>query len=319
VPTSLFIPLDDAYITRLIHAVFNGVDYTNLSYDYQPVMLKQLPTIESGNARVEVVQVSEGEQVVDVDGNLVKLQPGTVILDAHGDEIIYNGGAATMNQLVVKYEFVDGLTWSDGKPVSQEDYELTYRILCASDFIAEEENTITEVCSMIQKVDFISDTAYLATWMPGYQGRSRADQVRHPYFLPPIGRLPSQRILGDGRRLSDVPPAEWRWLPEINEQPLGVGAYVISQMVPGKEITFTANPYYYRGSPATSRIILRFLPAEEAIEALLKGEVDVVDEDTIKQLDDVDELLQAHMEGKVRMHFVPSWSYELLTFGLVYR
>ncbi len=29
-----------------------------------------------------------------------------------------------MNQMIMKYEYVDGLTWSDGTPVTAADFEL---------------------------------------------------------------------------------------------------------------------------------------------------------------------------------------------------
>jgi hypothetical protein len=35
-----------------------------------------------------------------------------------------------MRQLVVTYQFVDGLKWSDGESVSKDDYELAYHAMC---------------------------------------------------------------------------------------------------------------------------------------------------------------------------------------------
>ncbi len=311
-PTSLSVLVDDSYITRLIGALLFGVDYTNVGYDYQPEMLKQIPTIENGAVKVNVVQVHEREKVVDVDGNAVELWPGVHILDAQGNEITYNGGTVQMSQLVVKYEFVDGLTWSDGVPVSKGDYALSYRILCNLETVAE---AFRLPCEKILDVDFMSDMAYVVTWKPGYQGRARANFVGQPYFLPPIGRQPSHQILSDGQRLADVPLSYWGWLPEVNRQPLVTGPYVVSHWEFGKKIVFIANPYYYQGPPATPKIILRFLAPEKAVEALLKGEVDLVAADSLPP-NQIEMLLEAQADRTVRLHFIPSIYYELFAFAL---
>lgn len=130
-PATLFV-LENAYVSNLLRILITGVDYTSLNYEYQPVMLTQMPTIENGAATDNTVEVREGESIVDADGNSLKLSPGVRIRDAEGNELEFAGGTAQqMKQLVVKYEFVDGLIWSDGTPVSEADYELGYRITCA--------------------------------------------------------------------------------------------------------------------------------------------------------------------------------------------
>lgn len=311
-PTSLSVLTDDSYITRLIGALVFGVDTTSLGYDNQPLTLKQIPSIENGAIQINVVRVGEGEHIVDANGNAVELQAGVRIIDAQGNEIPYRGGIVDMTQLIVRYEFVEGLKWSDGAPVSRSDYALSYRIQCNLDTVAE---TFRLPCEKMHDVDFVSDTAYVVTWKPGYLGQTKPDSTEHPYFLPPIGRQPSHQTLSNGQRLADAPISYWNWLPEVHQQPLGIGPYVVSHWEPGREIVFTANPYYYKGSPATPRIIVRFLAPEQAIEALRRGEVDVVDEDTLPP-DTIGDLVKAQADLRVRFHFVPSPSAEFLAFVL---
>jgi len=128
-PASLFV-LENAYVSDVLRTLVTGADYITPNYEYRPVMLTQMPTIENGAATNNTVEIHEGEGIVDADGNAVELKPGVRIRDAEGNEVEYTGGAVQMKQLVVKYEFVAGLTWSDGAPVLNADYELGYRLTC---------------------------------------------------------------------------------------------------------------------------------------------------------------------------------------------
>ncbi len=307
-PATLFV-LENAYVSNLLRILITGADYTSLNYEYQPVMLTQMPTIENGAAVNKIVEVREGESIVNADGNAVKLKPGVRIRAADGNEVEFTGGTAQMKQLVVSYEFVDGLTWSDGVPVSKADYELGYRITCAKE-MRRYYDDIPLTYDKIANAEFVSDTAYVVTWKPGYQ-----DPL---YFRPPFSRLPAHQVVSDGRRLADVPASEWNSLREVVETPLGVGPYVVQGWEFGKDMTFTANPFYYQGVPATSKIVVRFIwPAEKAIAALAAGEVDVVGWDTLfPNEEQMSSLLEARAAGRARVFFTPSSTWEHIDFAL---
>ncbi len=312
---------EQAYVAGVIRTLIMGSDVIQRNYEYQPVLLKQLPSFENGGVVEEFVTAKEGDLVVDWSGEVVELRPGVVVRDAQGRKVDYNGGEVSMYQLVVTYEFVDGLTWSDGAPVSKADYELAYRGMCdpairgAGPFSSTFPDPFP-ACDRIAGVEFMSDTAYRVTWKPGFSGAPpiHRDLV---YFLPPFSRLPAHQVVDDGRRLADVPPSEWAYFDEVKRKPLGVGPYMINEWVYGQSLTLEANPYYFQGPPATPRIVIKFLEHDRVIRALVAGEVDVVDWETIGP-EDVEEfqLLQAQEAGKVRVIARPSATWEHLEFLL---
>lgn len=69
---------ETSYVAQLIRALVYGLDYTRLDGDFQPIMLKSIPSLENDGANLDVVEVSTGDMVVDVTGNPVELQPGSV-------------------------------------------------------------------------------------------------------------------------------------------------------------------------------------------------------------------------------------------------
>ena len=306
-PASLFV-LDNAYVSDVLRTLVTGADYITPNYEYQPVMLTQMPMIENGAATNNTVEIHEGENIVDADGNAVKLKPGVRIRDADGKEVEFMGGTGQIKQLVVRYEFVDGLMWSDGAPVSKADYELGYRITCDREAGAAAYWMFPPACDKIAGVDFVSDTAYVVTWKPGYQ-----DPL---YFQPPFSRLPAHQVVSDGRKLADVPASEWWSLREVAGTLLGVGPYVLKEWTNGQRMVFAANLYYYQGQPATPNIVVRiFNTPEQAIAALAAGEVDVLDAETITA-EHAPQLLEAQAAGKVHVYLIPVGTWEHIDFAL---
>lgn len=215
-----------------------------------------------------------------------------------------------MPQLVVTYEYVENLHWSDGEPVTRADYELAYRVTCDPAVRAEFIIGTVPVCDALASVEFLSDTAYRVTWQPGFQ-----DALA---FLPPFSRFPAHRVISDGRRLAEAPIAQWAQLDEVTRAPLGVGPYVIKGWTGGQRMEFEANPYYFQGPPATPTIIVRFLEHDQAIRALIEGQVDVLDLETLAA-DDVEKFQLMQADRSARVIALPSLIWEHLDFALFLR
>ncbi|MEW6093716.1 MAG: ABC transporter substrate-binding protein [Chloroflexota bacterium] len=299
-------PLDDSWVNLTVHALIDGLDYVNTGYDYQPVTLTEFPTLENGGATLDAVTVEADTEVIDADGNPVTLEPGVRILDAQGEEVVFEGGVVKMSRLDVTYEFIAGLTWSDGIPVTRADYQLAYEVLCNPEAGGEYLEP-PPACEKIASVDFHSDNAYTVTWKPGYHDPQ--------YFLPPIGRQPAHRMTEWGR-LDEVPADYWQWLEEVNTTPIGVGPYMLTEREYGQQMVFTANPYYYGGTPTTPAIVIRFIPQPETGDYLLRGEIDVLDSTSLLWNEISDVLLQGQSEGKIRLYFTPEYYYEQIDFAL---
>ncbi|MDW8325227.1 MAG: ABC transporter substrate-binding protein [Anaerolineales bacterium] len=304
--------LETAYVAQVLRTLIAGADYTHFGYEYQPVMLTRIPTLESGAAVSNNVSVAEGAAVVDALGEAAELRPGVRVRNADGDEVTFTGEPLTLRQLTVTYEFVSGLTWSDGTPVSRADYELAYRIECDPEMGQREFLNANPRCAQIAGVDFLSDTAYRVTYKPGFEDPE--------YFLPPFGREPAHRVISDGRRLADVSAAEWADLREVAVDPWGVGPYRMVEWVFGQRMRLEANPHYFAGPVATPSIVVRFMEHEAVINALLAGEVDVLDSETLVGEDLLNfPLKEAQAAGKIRLVTPPSPTWEHLDFALFQR
>jgi len=132
-----------------------------------------------------------------------------------------------------------------------------------------------------------------------------------------VGAYPSHQVLADGRKLADVPAAEWGTLPEIVDDPLSNGPYVLDSWEKGQSMTFTANPNYYKGEPAIKTVIIKFIAdTNQAVAQLLTGEVDVLGTETLGAGAEVQTVLDAATAGDVQAFTIASPTWEHIDFNL---
>jgi peptide/nickel transport system substrate-binding protein len=111
-----------------------------------------------------------------------------------------------------------------------------------------------------------------------------------------------------------VPAAEWTTLPEIAENPIGVGPYVLTEWVKGEKMVFEANPHYYAGEPKTKNLVISFITPENAEAQLIGGQVDILDFTTLVGVSEA--LVNAEAEGLIKLIVDPSASWEHIDYNL---
>ena len=303
-PASLFDVVESSFVTQLITALTDGVRYTSLGFAYQPRTQTPLSTIESGLVQVEEVAPGEDERVVTTAGQVAELAQGVEVWDVQGERRAYAGEAIGMAQLVVRYAFADGLAWSDGKLVSQEDFEVYYQAACGL-----EGSRLMSTCERVSAIEFHSD-GYTVSWLPGFQAPS--------YALAPFGYYPAHQELEAGGLLADEPVERWDDHPEIRlGQRVVAGPYRVVEWEFGRRIVLEANPYYYLGPPKMPRLILEFVERSDVARRLLDGSIELAGWDLVGEVaPPMDALAEAAGRGEIELSVVPSATWEHVDFNL---
>lgn len=304
-PASMFGLVEDAWVMHLADTLLNGMAYTGLNYDFQPRLQKALSTIENKLAENKDVDVKEGDKVLNSDGNPVVLKAGVKVMDNTGKEVEYKSGTIKMKQLVVKYEFIDGIKWSDGQPLKQADFELGYKIACDKDSGATSFITCNKTGSIV-----FANNGYTVTWLPGVQ-----DPL---YFLAPYGFYPSHQKISDGRLLKDVPAKEWATLKEIAETPLGVGPYVLKKWTKTQKMEFEANPYWVLGPVKTPKFVIAFVTPENVEAQLLGGQIDFIGSESLSGLTETLKKAENDKNARnpIKTLVLPGATWEHIDFSL---
>jgi microcin C transport system substrate-binding protein len=155
--------------------------------------------------------------------------------------------------------------WSDGKPITADDYVFTWKMMQSQYIVDPFYNTYAQ--QYYQSVDKIDD-----------------------YTLRIVGTRPSWRPLVDYAELFPMPAhatvLDQSWVTRTNNvPPLAVGPYTISNMVLGQSITFKRIPNwwgdkkrYFVGQFNFDEIYLQVIPAERQLDYLRLGQLDLIEE-----------------------------------------
>lgn len=323
-PSSMFSLVESAAVQRTVAQLNGGVSASAYDFAYQPVAYAddKFPTIENGGSTNTDVALKDGDKFVATDGNVYALKGGKIVAlkdgvpgdeevkdlkvkDSKGNEAAAAVGAMAP-QIVTTFKWKAD-KWSDGEPVVKADFELGYKVDCDRTSGAVTYDT----CDKIATIDFIDDTSYKVTYVPGYQNPF--------YYLAPISTYPShQEIKSEGaykgKKLSDVAPKDFATLPEIAEIPLGTGPFILKTWEKGQRMTLEANPNFQGATkPSVKKIVVQFFgDTTGAVAALLAGDVDIVGTETLGAGSEVQAVLDAVKAGKpieVFTQATPTWEH----------
>ena len=290
---------------RSVLAAIDDGPIDTIGYDYQPVILTRLPSLENGDAQIIKTAVQAGTQIMDADGNLVLLAQGTRVRPAgcRGDDcvITYDGTSPLeVDQMVVNFRMRPDLTWSDGTPITSDDSVYAFTIASDPASIAD-----TFLLDRTQTYE-ATDPQTLQWWgKPGF-----VDPTYFTNFWAPAPK----------HLWSKFPPSQLLTTDISTRSPVGWGPYTVQEWAPGDHIKLTKNAYYFRaadGYPKFDTLSFRFIAdPNTALSELVAGRCDILDP-TI-HLDAQASLLEEMQKGEqAQAFFTPGMTIEWLGLGTV--
>lgn len=292
----------------VLEAVRDGpIDHRN--FDYQPILLEKLPDLKDGDAAIAAVTVRDGEDLVDSSGGLVKLAKDVKYFDADGIERVYDGKAKSVRamQMTVTFKLKQGLKWEDGQPLTADDIAFAWQLAKSPDSPTANHFLTNRMKDPVVVVD---SRTIRWTYMPGYKDSLYYARFPAPYPKHLYGKLTPAQVAND---------------PAANRKPLSFGAFKIDEWVPGKQITLSKNPNYFRaleGLPKLDTLIYRFVPdVDQMVSELLSGKCDVgigLRSGTTDSIFDskIEMLLQAKTQGTLAPQFATGTTIEHLDFNI---
>ncbi|MCL4558986.1 MAG: peptide ABC transporter substrate-binding protein [Chloroflexi bacterium] len=288
----------------ILEAVYDGpIDYR--SYASQAVILTKIPSLADGDALIQSIDVNTGDEVVDANGDLVTLAQGVKIHPAGctGSDcaVPYDGKSTVkMDQMVVKFSLLPGLTWSDGAPLQASDSVYSYKL-------ASDPNTPVSKYTIDRTSSYQALDTQTVEWVgkPGFLDSGYAGNFWSPLPEHAWGQFAAADLLTN---------------PAATQTPLGWGPYVIDQWVKGDHIQLHKNPSYFRakeGLPKFDTLVFRFLGenSSASVTALLDGECDVVDQ-TAGLDEQLSTLADLQQTKKVQEVAAPGPVWDHLDFGI---
>jgi peptide/nickel transport system substrate-binding protein len=303
-PASLF-PVNNpsSSAREVLAAVYDGPIDAN-SYGYQPVILKDLPSLANGDAQLFQKSVYVGDEVVDASDTPVTLAVGTKIRPAgcRSDTcaVVYDGkGAIQMDQMQITFRLLPGLTWSDGQPLTAEDSVYAYNL--AADPTAVGSTYLVDRTKSYEAADDVT----VQWWgKPGFIDTTYLTDFWAPLPKHLWGKIPADQLADSAGP---------------SRSPIGWGPFVIQEWVTGDHITLTKNTHYFRageGLPKFSTLTFRFVPdPATAVSDLIAGSCDILDP-SIDLSGQVDLLRSMAGKKQLQVLFATPPVMEQLAFGI---
>ena len=157
----------------------------------------------------------------------------------------------------------DDVTWSDGEPLTAQDVAYTYgRILDGG----PEAATWSSYLNGVESVEAPDDTSVVLT-------------LKKPNAVLPLLPIPivPEHIWKD---VSEDEVKSYGNEPTDGTPVVGSGPFrLVEGTAGGSTYRFEANPDYWKGAPHVDQVVFRVYKSEDpAVQALIKGEVDFVEE-----------------------------------------
>ena len=163
-------------------------------------------------------------------------------------------------------------TWNDGTPVTSADFLEYYKIVAHKDYTGIRfDDDIRNVVGIDEyhngKAKDISGFKTLS---------DKKFEIHFKAFSPAIlwgGGIPFEPV--PSHKLKDIPVKEQEAHDITRKNPLSPGPYYIKEIVPGQQVIFEANPYYYKGQPKVKTVVWKVVPSAQIVAALQAGEYDI--------------------------------------------
>ncbi|OGO35286.1 MAG: hypothetical protein A2W35_01395 [Chloroflexi bacterium RBG_16_57_11] len=168
-----------------------------------------------------------------------------------------NGGI-TQDGRVITLKLRDDITWSDGQPITAQDFVFTYQMIVDPSngvTVVSPYDQVESVTAPDERTVVVTFKQPLAAWLSALWQSLLPAHILQPVF----------------ESAGTIQNAEWNTAPTV-----GCGPYVFNSWERGQSASFTANPNYWLGRPKLDEIQVRFVADDSAkVAALKSGEADL--------------------------------------------
>lgn len=194
------------------------------------------------------------------DGLFRNDERGDLIPDLATRVPTQQNGDISRDGLTITYHLVRNARWSDGQPVTSDDVKFTYEAI-----VNPNNNVVTrEPYSAYQRVDAPDPYTVVV-----HLKQPDAPSAIASFTTFVQGAIVPAHVLRGAADFNHSP---------FGTTPVGSGPYRLVSWHHGSDMTFEANPTYFRGAPKIARIVWHFIPNENSIIAGLRShDIDLVD------------------------------------------
>ena len=211
---------------------------------------------------------------------------------------IENGGISADGK-VITFKLRDDVKWSDGTPLTADDYVFTYEMIMSNKNTVASRAPFEDRVASVEAKDphtlVVTFKEPYAPWMTSIFSRVNSSVALPKHILQPVFEK-------DGT----LDNAEWNRKPTVS-----VGPFKFKEWESGSHLAFEANPDFWLGAPKANEIFIRVVPDDAAQLAAIKaGDVDIGVFISPSDVPDLEKLGTVQV-AKVQSGYKESWYFNL--------
>src|SRR5699024_1470217 len=156
------------------------------------------------------------------------------------------------DELVYTFTLRDGLTFDDGDPLTTEDVAFTLTLLHDPSYSGGTD---------ITEAHIVGGDAYKNGDATAIEGINIIDEQTIEITTEEVNaqslRLLGGQVLKKAYYGKDYKKGELNYLNDLHLKPVGAGPYRFVEYLPGQEIRYEANEFYYEGKPEAEHFIYK--------------------------------------------------------------
>ena len=170
-------------------------------------------------------------------------------------------------------KFKDGLKWSDGEPLTVDDYIYTYEVIGRPDYKGVRYGEDAE--------NIIGMTAFHNGEADSIEGLEKVDDQTLKIHLTDV--YPALEAGGGAINSSIIPKHVYEGMTydemiasdKTRENIVGNGAFMVEKVIPGETVTYVRNPYYWKGVAKLDGVIASIVSPEQIVAEMKAGSFDI--------------------------------------------
>ncbi|WP_077369447.1 ABC transporter substrate-binding protein [Anaerosalibacter sp. Marseille-P3206] len=163
----------------------------------------------------------------------------------------------------------DDVKFSDGEPLTANDIEFTYKVLCDSTYDGRYADQVSQIVGLKEYRDGDAENIEGIKVIDDYTISFTFTEALATHIWDCSFAIMPKHVFPDFKK------GNIEVIKEQMQTPLGSGPYVLEKFEPKQYVEFKANPNYFLRSPKVKKIIFKFNNNLTSMSEIKKGTIDV--------------------------------------------
>lgn len=223
------------------------------------------------------------ESLIEDDENFVYNDEGIADLEVNEDD----------NSVTVSIP--DDVKWSDGEPLTIDDFAFAYKVLAHPNYDGVRYGSVDGVVGLDPESDWHTQDADDDATIDTDEDIKGLDIEDDQTMTITFEELTPSTTTGGmwpyalpKHKFEDIPVADMAESDEVRKDPVGLGPYIVDNVVAGESVTMSANENYWQGEPALDKVTVQVVDPSNMLKALQSGEIDVAEFNADQYADNYD-------------------------------